>query len=91
MQPDMSSRFVKYSLTEDEELRGSQFSSEQIAIIQNARANAADEVINNLVTPISGTEYDKLILARLQGEIKAYDYLLGLHEFMLSNRQSTQD
>lgn len=91
MQPNLSSRFISYSLTEEEELRGAQFSSEQIAVIQNARACAADEVINNLVSPISGTEYDKLLQAKLQGEIKAYDYLLGLHEFILSNRQSTQN
>lgn len=77
MTPDISSRFLKWNMTEQEEIAALNVPIELRARIQNLRAEAATELVNNVVTPIAGTEYDKLIQARLLGEIKAYDLLLA--------------
>ena len=77
MTPVLTSRFMQYDLTQEEMVTALQLSPETRAHIQNLRAAAADELINNAVNPIVGTEYDRVLQARLRGEIIAYDVILS--------------
>jgi hypothetical protein len=77
MKIDISSRFVSWELTDQEQEAAMIIPAEVRARIQNLRAAAAEELVNNAITPITGTEFDKMIQATLKGEIKAYDLLLA--------------
>lgn len=77
MTPDISSRFLTWTMTDQEQEAALIIPAEVRARIQNLRAAAAEELVNNAITPITGSEYDKMIQATLKGEIKAYDLLLA--------------
>lgn len=75
LSPD--SDFAQWELTADELERALQLSPETRAYIQNLKAQAASDIMNNLVNPAVGSTYDLMRQAEIKGEIKAYSMLLA--------------
>lgn len=69
--------FVEYSLTQEELERGYQFNSEQRAVLQNLKAQAGLEIVTYVINPMTGTEQDRLIQAKLQGQVEILSHLLN--------------
>lgn len=75
LSPD--SDFAQWELTVDELDRAMQLSPETRAYVQNLKAQAASDLLNNLVNPAVGSTYDLMRQAEIKGEIKAYSMLLA--------------
>lgn len=76
MQLNPNGDFVEYLLTAEEHSAGMCFSPESRAVIQNLKAKAAMEIVTYIVSPITGTEQDRLLQAKLQGQVEILSYLL---------------
>jgi len=77
MQPNISSSFLKYDLTEAELKAGSVFTLDQRAVIQNLIADAAEEKLALTFDPSNPAVFTQRE-AELTGQIGILKYLLDL-------------
>lgn len=77
MQIQDNGLFTSWVMIPEEEERGYQFNTEQRAVMQNLRAAAAEELVKNAVTPITGSDLDMNLRAKLAGQISVLDLLLA--------------
>ena len=71
------SDFAQFEMTAEEQEIALQLSPETRAYIQNLKAQAASDLINNIVNPAVGTQWDSMRQAEVRGEIKAYAMILS--------------
>jgi hypothetical protein len=69
--------FAEFEMTAEEQKTALYLSPETRAYIQNLKAQAALDIVNNVVNPEVGTTLDLMRQAELRGEIKAYAMLLS--------------
>lgn len=72
-----NSDFAQFEMTEEEQKIAMQLSPETKAFIQNLKAQAASDLVNNVVNLEVGTLLDQMRQAELRGEIKAYAMILS--------------
>lgn len=75
LSPD--SDFAQYEMTIQEMEIALQLSPETKAYIQNLKAQAASDLINNIINPAVGSQWDAMRQAEVRGEIKAYAMILA--------------
>lgn len=75
LSPD--SDFAQFEMTVEEQAIALQLSPETKAFIQNLKAQAASDLVNNVINPAAGTTLDLMRQAELRGEIKAYAMILS--------------
>lgn len=79
MKPDLSSPFLKYQLSEDEELTCHVLSDLNLAGIQNLLADTASDLLNIPLHVSDSSEEGRNKRAYTQGMLDAYRHLLNTH------------
>ncbi len=79
MSHPISNTFTTYSLSEEETKLGQQLSSLNVSVLQNQRAQIAEEKLNLVFTPNDVLSYTQQE-AYLKGQLDLITYLLSCNE-----------
>lgn len=71
--------FVEFNMTPEEQQIAYALTPETKAWIQNLKAQAAMEIVTNIISPITGSEQDRLIQAKLQGQVEILTHILSVN------------
>ena len=87
MKADILSSFIKFELSPEEEKIAFKYSDEQIAGIQNYIADAAEDLVENLITKDRNTLEEQVKLAYTKGQIDILKVLLARSEAIAAQEE----